>query len=260
MDDAPKVLVVDGVQDNVWIVEDILQGRCRVIGANDCSRALQTAREHLPDLILLDASARGSSGPETCRQLKSDPALSPIPVIFLVSRERPEAIREGFDAGGADYILKPFDSRELRARVEGRLLLAKLEGGTSPREEIPSAVRETRGELLAFFSKFSSDIVLEINAGGVILSANPAWEQIVGTPVSAPVGKYFYELVEAGDARALSLDLQRAWHTRRLEFEAALTLAPIGGGLRVAAAFALEYGEDESFAGLVCLLRPAAAP
>jgi len=254
-----KVLVVDDVQDNLWIVEDVLQQTCRVISLLDGGRTLEVAREHMPDLILLDVVMPGADGFAICRLLKADPDLSGIPVVFLTSLDSQQDVCEGFDAGGIDYLTKPFKAMEMRARVATHLRLARLEKESSQQIGYLRTALESEESCLTFFSRHSSDIVLQVNAGGVILCTNPAWERLTGSPVSAPAGKYLYEIVESTDAPDLSLALQKAWNARAKDFSADFRLSTPGGALPVRAAFSLSYGPDGSFAGMNGILCPAGA-
>ena len=79
------------------------------------------ARALRPDLILLDVDMPDLSGFAVCRALKSDPATSGIPVIFLTGTTETVAKVQGFDLGAIDYVTKPFDPAELRARVRAAL-------------------------------------------------------------------------------------------------------------------------------------------
>jgi CheY-like chemotaxis protein len=78
-----------------------------------------------PDLVLLDVRMPGLTGLEVCRRLKADPGAQAIPVIFLSAAGESEDIVAGFEAGGADYVAKPFRAPELLARVRAHLELKR---------------------------------------------------------------------------------------------------------------------------------------
>jgi DNA-binding response OmpR family regulator len=80
--------------------------------------AIQAAREFKPDLILLDVMMPGINGFETCRRLKKQSELKDIPVIFMTALSELENKIAGFEAGGVDYVTKPFDNRELQVRIK----------------------------------------------------------------------------------------------------------------------------------------------
>jgi PleD family two-component response regulator len=88
---------------------------------------LQMARRENPDLILLDVDMPDMSGFDVCRALKADIDLCMIPVLFLTGSIDAEDEIQGLDLGGADYIAKPFDAFELRARVRAALRTKRLQ-------------------------------------------------------------------------------------------------------------------------------------
>jgi len=98
---------------------------CRVRPVTSGALALQTAREAPPDLILLDVQMPGMDGYEVCRELKRDPRLASIPVIFLSAFSDPASKVEAFATGGVDYVCKPFSVEEVLARVGTQLRLLR---------------------------------------------------------------------------------------------------------------------------------------
>ena len=94
--------------------------------ARDGVEGLQRAERGRPDLILLDILMPGCSGYETCRRLKSSPSTRAIPVIFLSALCDTAQKLKGFEAGGVDYVTKPFDHREVLARVSAHLQQRRL--------------------------------------------------------------------------------------------------------------------------------------
>ncbi len=89
----------------------------------DGNAALAQVKENRPDLILLDVMMPMMDGYEVCSRLKSDPATSSIPVIFITALQESESITKGFNLGAVDYITKPFHIPELNARVDTHLSL-----------------------------------------------------------------------------------------------------------------------------------------
>ncbi|HEY9842213.1 MAG: diguanylate cyclase [Candidatus Sericytochromatia bacterium] len=92
-----------------------------LLHAYDGITGMQMVKEFKPDLILLDLNMPGQSGLEFCRQLKDDPEFNAIPVIFLTATADVATKVQAFDAGAIDYVTKPFDTVELRARVRAAL-------------------------------------------------------------------------------------------------------------------------------------------
>jgi PleD family two-component response regulator len=105
--------------------------------ASDGLAALAAVREREPDLVILDQSMPGMSGFEVCRNIKRNPFTSRIPVLMLTAQADVEDKVEGFEAGADDYLAKPFDPRELRARVQALLRLVQREGDRNPTSGLP---------------------------------------------------------------------------------------------------------------------------
>ncbi len=118
------VLVVDDQPVNLHLLAATLQSAgYRVITATGSNEALALIDCGAPDIILLDVMMPGMDGFALCRKLKGDHNSSDIPIIFLTSRSQKEDIVEGFNAGGNDYIVKPFHQQELLARVRNHIHL-----------------------------------------------------------------------------------------------------------------------------------------
>jgi diguanylate cyclase (GGDEF)-like protein len=122
------ILIVDDHPTNLQVLLDFLQDSgYRTLIAQDGEGAVKQAAFAQPDLILLDVMMPGIDGFETCRRLKSSEETQEIPVIFMTAlAETVDKVR-GFDAGGVDYITKPFDQVELLARVKAHLDLRRYQ-------------------------------------------------------------------------------------------------------------------------------------
>jgi putative two-component system response regulator len=123
----PTVLVVDDTPANLTLLAQVLKPDYRVQLAVSGAKALEICRRQAPDLVVLDVMMPGMDGYEVCRQLKADPATRRVPVIFLTALTRPEDESNGFAAGGADFIHKPFNPATVRARVRTHLQLKQAE-------------------------------------------------------------------------------------------------------------------------------------
>ena len=122
-----KILIVDDAPTNIDILQKSLDGEGYSISvALDGATALKVAQKLVPDLILLDVMMEGMNGFETCRKLKSDPTTAEASVIFISARGDTRDIVEGFQAGGVDYITKPFNTREVLVRVKNHLFIYNL--------------------------------------------------------------------------------------------------------------------------------------
>ena len=113
------ILVIDDDE----LVSRTLQRALKVYGyqvmvAHSGTEGLQLARRHKPDLFILDIMMPGADGYQVCRQIRGDPLLSDLPVLFLTARLKDEDKIEGFRAGADDYLTKPFNMEELQLRVK----------------------------------------------------------------------------------------------------------------------------------------------
>ncbi|HYN43030.1 MAG TPA: fused response regulator/phosphatase [Thermoanaerobaculia bacterium] len=116
-----RVLVVDDVRANVQLLTRVLQGEYQVSVAFDGESALRSIAESPPDLVLLDIMMPGLDGYEVLRRLRADPGTHEIPVMFLSSLEDVGNKAKGFELGANDYLSKPFELLEVRARVRSLL-------------------------------------------------------------------------------------------------------------------------------------------
>jgi CheY-like chemotaxis protein/serine phosphatase RsbU (regulator of sigma subunit) len=121
------ILLVDDSPVNLGvIVENLERHGFDVSVALDGEEALQRVELVKPDVVLLDVMMPGMDGFEVCRRLKSQPHTRDIPVIFMTSRSAPEDIVLGFKCGAVDYVTKPLQIEEVRARVNTHLSLHDL--------------------------------------------------------------------------------------------------------------------------------------
>lgn len=120
----PDILIVDDVADNLKILGFILKKQgYKVRPVTNGMLALQVAIKEKPDLILLDIMMPDMDGYEVCRRLKANSKLMDIPVIFISALNDTKDIVNALEAGGVDYITKPFKAEEVKARVSTHLKL-----------------------------------------------------------------------------------------------------------------------------------------
>jgi two-component system, sensor histidine kinase and response regulator len=123
----PLVLVIDDSLVNLAFLGDILEkNHFDIVLANSGERGLAIAKQAHPDIVLLDVVMPGWDGYETCERIKHDPELEKIPVLFLSALGTTENKVRALQAGGVDYISKPFQKEELLARVRTHVELAHL--------------------------------------------------------------------------------------------------------------------------------------
>ncbi len=142
--DVTTVLVVDDHPDLRAYVRRHLDDQYRVIEAADGAEALDKARRVLPDLVVSDVMMPEMDGFELTRELKQDPELDFVPVVLLTARAEAEDKLAGLGIGADDYLTKPFDVRELVARVDNlialrRRLRERFAGAALPPPALPLA-------------------------------------------------------------------------------------------------------------------------
>jgi DNA-binding response OmpR family regulator/DNA-binding CsgD family transcriptional regulator len=122
------LLIVDDTVDNLRLLIEILSGYGYTVRpAPSGALALEALRERLPDLILLDIMMPHMDGYDVCRQLKADERSRDIPVIFISALHELFDKITAFTTGGVDYITKPFEAKEVLARVRTHLTLRQLQ-------------------------------------------------------------------------------------------------------------------------------------
>ena len=129
LDNHPSIiLVVDDDPSSIGVIVTYLKERgFQVVISRDGETGLQRAEYARPDLILLDITMPGIDGFETCRRLKANEHARDIPVIFMTALADTVDKIKGFEAGGADYITKPYQKEEVLVRVETHLNLRMLQ-------------------------------------------------------------------------------------------------------------------------------------
>lgn len=127
MRDPPLILAVDDMPENLEILRVRLEANgYQVLTAADGEEGLAAARSLNPDLILLDIMMPKRDGISVVRELKADPALRAIPVVLVTAKSDSRDVVEGLDAGGDDFLSKPFEHSALLARVRSMLRQKRL--------------------------------------------------------------------------------------------------------------------------------------
>ncbi|HOV26700.1 MAG TPA: response regulator [Pseudobacteroides sp.] len=118
-----KILIVDDTELIVRIITDILvPAGYDVISANSGEEGIEMVRREKPDLVLLDIIMCGMDGLEVCKILRADESNNLMPIIILTAEDDEEQKLQGLELGADDYIKKPFNPRELVARVRNTLI------------------------------------------------------------------------------------------------------------------------------------------
>ena len=147
-----EIMVVDDTQANLELLTTILSEHGYVVRpARSGELALKSATAKAPDLILLDVRMPGMDGFEVCRRLKLDSRTRPIPVLFISALVDMADKVKGFELGGLDYVTKPFNTKELLARVKTHLHLYELS------QKLEQMVNERTAELVEANSELQQE-------------------------------------------------------------------------------------------------------
>ncbi len=117
MSDAIKILVVDDEAMNRTIMTELLGNDFEIKCAEDSLACIDIISTWLPDLILMDVKMPGINGLDTCRQVKTQPETEFIPIIFVSALSTAEERMAGYEAGGDDYIVKPYNDKEFLKKI-----------------------------------------------------------------------------------------------------------------------------------------------
>ena len=137
-----RILIVDDSRSNVDILVEALRHEYKLGVALNGESALASIARNPPDLVLLDIMMPGIDGYEVCRRLRAAPETREIPIMFLSSLEDVEKKTLGFEVGANDYVTKPFELLEVKARV--RSLLKAKAYSDAIKEKIASEMRIAR--------------------------------------------------------------------------------------------------------------------
>jgi CheY-like chemotaxis protein len=123
--DNNSILVIEDDELNIKLMRGVLQlgsgvlqlGKCQILVAKSAEEGIQLARDHHPNLILMDIRLPGMNGLEATRFIKNDPELKDIPVVALTAYAYEEDEAEAIDAGCTAFIPKPIDSHSFRKKI-----------------------------------------------------------------------------------------------------------------------------------------------
>jgi len=212
------VLLVDDSPEALGFLTDALeQSGFSVLIATSGQAALSIVDKISPDLILLDAVMPGMDGFETCRRLKADAVVAQVPVIFMTGLTETEHVVHALDCGGVDYLTKPINIDELRARI--RVHLSNARSAQSARVALDAAGRH----------------LLAVRADGGIHWSTPQATRLADSATGTAQG---LELVAGAIA---------GWMARRdgqTTGEAAFSFTP-AGGREIQLGYLGDLGPDE---------------
>lgn len=144
-----KVLIVDDVPKNIMVLgNNLMSENYQIAYARSGQEAIQLSQSNDFDLILLDIMMPGLDGYETCQRILANPKTAKIPIIFITAKNDYESVVRGFNAGAKDYVTKPFNAKELLARVRTHLELKRnRENIETLNEKLEQKVKERTLEL-----------------------------------------------------------------------------------------------------------------
>lgn len=122
-----RILIIDDSPvDQKIASQAVLKGGYTALTAGDGKTGIQMAKEHLPDLIILDYNLPDINGPEICKALKAEEATNRIPVLFLTSMTSPGSIIDCYEQGGENYLSKPINPKFLLKQIDQALKDRKI--------------------------------------------------------------------------------------------------------------------------------------
>lgn len=150
----PKILVIDDEPDAVDLVAfNLREAGYEVVTGADGNEALKKAREHVPDLIVLDLMLPEVDGLEVCKILRRDPAVSHVPIIMLTAKAAEIDRVLGLELGADDYVTKPFSPRELVLRIKKMLARGKTVEEAAEQVQIGDLFIDIGRHLVTFQSR-----------------------------------------------------------------------------------------------------------
>ena len=192
----PDILVVDDNLQNLKLLFALLDREgYQARPVNNGSLALRAVEAAPPDLILLDINMPEMDGYEVCKSLKRNPDTRDIPIIFLSAYQNIEDKLTAFQAGGVDYVTKPFSKEEVLARVEAQLRIVFLqhelkEQNILLRNEIAEREKaQTNLRKLAQAVNFSGTPIVITDLAGTIEFVNAAFSAVTGYTAEDAIGQ-----------------------------------------------------------------------
>jgi PAS domain S-box-containing protein len=216
----PRVLVADDNADLRQYLGRLLAGAYDIQEAPDGQAALAAARERPPDLVLTDVMMRGLDGFGLLRALRAEPGTRTVPVVLLSARAGEESRLEGLAAGADDYLVKPFNARELLARVGSHLDMARVRREAARREsELRTEVRRAQEKATAILEGITDGFVA-LDSEWRFTHVNAEAERVNGIRREDMIGKSQWDLFPYTRGTLLERELRRAVAERAaVEFE-----------------------------------------
>ncbi|MEH2233576.1 MAG: ATP-binding protein [Nostoc sp.] len=192
---SARILLADDNADMRDYVKRLLSQQYEVESVSDGLAALDSARGRVPDLVLTDVMMPGLDGFGLLQALRADPLTQKVPIILLSARAGEEARVEGLEAGADDYLIKPFSARELLARVEAALKMARLRQEAMEREQGLRIEAEVAKAHLETVIAGIQDQFFVLDREWRYTFVNQQVAEIVGIPKEELLGKIVWEVL-----------------------------------------------------------------
>ncbi|MFH7028058.1 MAG: ATP-binding protein [Heteroscytonema crispum UTEX LB 1556] len=207
-----RILLADDNADMRDYVKRLLSSVYKVEAVGDGIAALAAARENLPDLVLSDVMMPGLDGFELLGELRADPRTREVPVILLSARAGEESRVEGLDKGADDYLIKPFSARELLARVNANLEMARL------RQESARRIETERAFLEEVLQQMPAGIIIAEAPSGKMVLCNQQVAEILRHPILLAENVKEYNLFKCYHSDGRPYELHEYQLTRAIAF------------------------------------------
>lgn len=189
---AAKILLVDDQPTSLLVLRDLLQDLATLYFATDGAHALELARQHHPELIVLDIEMPGMDGFAVCRSLKADPATRDIAIVFMTSHIDIEHEIASLTEGGIDFLRKPLHAVSSRIRIKNLLDLSSYSRQVAAEKEWLKVTLDSIG-----------DAVIATDLDGKISFMNPIAERMTGWLAKEALKRPIEEVMQLRDAHTL---------------------------------------------------------
>jgi signal transduction histidine kinase len=204
-----KVLLVDDNRDMRDYVYRLLRSRFEVVTAINGRDALEKARKQIPDLVLSDVMMPEMDGFELLTALRKDENTASVPVVLLSARASEDARIEGMQSGADDYLVKPFTARELIARVQTHIKIARIRREAQRRES--EAIRTEQKRLEELYRQAPAFLCLLRGPDHVFEMTNPRYQELIGD--RDVIGKSVHEAVPESVEQGFVTILNKVYQT-----------------------------------------------
>lgn len=181
---SSTLLIVDDSSSGREVLRGVLsQPEYELVFAKSGAEALEKAAVQVPDVVLLDVMMPEMDGFEVCRRLRRDPRLAEVPVIMITALDDRDSRLQGIEAGADEFVSKPFDRTELRARVRTVTQLNRYRRLLAERAKVERLVT------------LSPDGILVVDEEGTVLMSNTAMANLLGTKDGDLVGQSLWKFI-----------------------------------------------------------------